>query len=255
MRVDGPAASLSEHGFQRYDLATELAVDAGDPRYVDLVGEFDELPPDPYAPASGRYRRYGQGILIPWTDEFRWLPPVDSHTASAEYFQGDHNPEFAGVVRAIPALTARAERNSLLRAIIRFDFGQTWWNAADSRWPLHVGVHFVKLAVDHDGEAVSSPAELHQDGEPFTFAHLLFRRNAVGGGNVIAEPSCRGSQPHEVPGDAIRAEFELTAPLDSYGIVDHEVSHYVAPIARGPSGALAERAVILVDFTVLAQRI
>lgn len=257
MHSSASSSLLFDAGFERYDLAASLGIRSTDQRFAALVAEFENLPADRYGSATGRHRRYAQGVLLPWTGDFHWMPDsADSAgPAASRYFQGENNPDFPGVVRAIPSITAPARHNPLLLDIVRFDFAQTYWDPLDARWPLHVGVHFIRLSIDGDGQAVSSPDELHQDGEPFTFAHLMYRRNAQGGGNVIAEPKCRGMQPADVPVDLILAEFELTAPLDSYGIADDKVSHYVAPIRKGPDSVPGERAMILVDFTVLTQRI
>ncbi|MFD2415531.1 hypothetical protein [Amycolatopsis pigmentata] len=60
---------------------------------------------------------------------------------------------------------------------MKFDFVQTRWTAADSCGPLHVGIHLINLLVE---------------------AHLAYRQNAVGGGNVIATPAHRGKLPKDV---------------------------------------------------------
>src|SRR5699024_4715361 len=83
----------------------------------------------------------------------------------------------------------------LLREIIMADYHETFWKEEEKIMPIHVGVHFVKLLVTQDGEkAVSSPDCLHQDGEPFTFAHLIKRENVKGGTNAIGIPAVRGSR-------------------------------------------------------------
>jgi hypothetical protein len=123
-------------------------------------------------------------------------------------------------------------------------------------WPIHVGVHLIKLLVAAEGEeAFSSPNEIHQDGEPFVFTHLIYRQNAEGGENIFAAPSYRGSQPADVPPDDRIAEFTLVKPLESYGVRDVLVSHYLGPIYRGPGPEPGERAVILTDFVPMRQRI
>jgi hypothetical protein len=79
---------------------------------------------------------------------------------------------------------------------------------------VHVGVHLIKLRIAEAGEeAFSSPNELHQDGEPFVFAHLVFRHNAEGGKNLIAPTKYRGAQPSDVPPEDRISEFVLTEPL------------------------------------------
>jgi hypothetical protein len=83
------------------------------------------------------------------------------------------------VQRSFPTLHERTEANSLLRKLVLFDFSETRWSE-QAQLPLHVGVHMIKISVPQDSElGLSSPDVLHQDGEPYTFAHLIYRRNAV----------------------------------------------------------------------------
>ncbi|KEF38678.1 2OG-Fe dioxygenase [Schinkia azotoformans MEV2011] len=128
-------------------------------------------------------------------------------------------------------------------------------NELQSKGFVHVGVHFVKLLVKNNGEkAVSSPNNLHQDGEPFTFAHLIKRENVVGAINAIATPKNAGKTLSEVDKQELHATFEISNPLDSYGVYDPLVSHYVSPIEKGIKDKPGERSVILIDFqpTVVA---
>ncbi|PRY41656.1 2OG-Fe dioxygenase family protein [Umezawaea tangerina] len=252
------STTLVDNGFARWDLAEELGITESDASFQDLRAEFIDLPPDPYATEEGRNRRYARGIFLPWSREFSWIP--DTHLGEQGwmngYWQADHNPDYAGVLRKLPAMTEAAKNNPIIHKILSFDFAQTRWSPDDAAFPLHVGVHLIKLAVDDPGhEAISSPNELHQDGEPFVFAHLVYRRNVVGGSNVIAPPKYRGKQPEDVPAGEALAEFELAKPLESYGVTDEKVSHYVAPIRRGDGPETGERAVVLVDFTPMRQHI
>jgi hypothetical protein len=256
MRTSTLGTTLVSRGYARYDLARQFEVAESDDRFTGLLNEFDDLPADPYEPEAGRYRRYGRGLFLPWSGEFQWMPAAAGEGTGNGYYQGKHNPDYANVVRDLPALRLSAMNNPLLLDILAFDFAQTQWSTAEACWPLHVGVHLIKLSAGRrDHVAVSSPNELHQDGEPFVFAHLVYRRNAKGGENVIAHPGCRGMQPADVPDELMIDRFELSGHLESYGIYDKKVSHYVAPIRQGDDPIPGERAVVLVDFTVMAQRI
>ena len=247
-----PDSDFIRLGFVRHDLASHFGVTDDDKHYMALKTAFDRIPEDSYAPGSGRYRCYARGLILPWSRQFTWIPPLDGHPRAGlnGYYQGTYNPEHAGTVRYLPDIGQEARRNDLLLKMIMFDFEQTYWDAEDLVFPLHVGVHLIKLTTDKDDmDAVSSPNELHQDGEPFTFAHLIYRGNAEGGVNIIAPPRFRGMQPEEVPGGERIATFELTNPLESYGVADHLVTHYVSPIRKGKKVEPGERAVILTDFT------
>jgi hypothetical protein len=180
----------------------------------------------------------------------------DDTTAVNDYQQGKHNPQFVGQVRHMPALTAAVRDNTLLTELVRFDFAQTTWSEGELGWPILVGVHLLKLSVDRPtGRAVATPDMLHQDGEPYTFAHLMYRRDAEGGENVIAAPEYAGSSPNAVAADATLARFVLRRPLDSYGVKDDLVSHYVGPITVAAGAKSAERAVLLIDFSPMTLRL
>ncbi|MCX5205992.1 2OG-Fe dioxygenase family protein [Streptomyces sp. NBC_00237] len=246
---------LIDAGFARYnsaDLLRELPDSDADALFDRLRAAFASLPADPYAGDANRYRRYDRGVYVPWEGTFSWLPlghdPVLGPVT--EYYQGDHNPEHPGERRRFAALPPDVRSNALLREIIRFDAAEAARLAALSDGLLHVGVHFIKLGVESaEDEAVPSPNALHQDGEPFTFAHLISRDNVSGGVNVIAPPRCAGLRPSEISPALLQAEFTLENPLDSYGVYDPKVSHYVSPVRRGPEERRGERSILLVDFT------
>lgn len=256
MTVQG--ITLPTAGYDRWNLADEFGITEENENYRSLRAAYDDLPEDPYARGSGRHRRYARGVFLPWSQEFFWMPATESQAREGMngYYQGDNNPEYVNVTRDLPAISAETCANPLLLDIIRFDFSQTAWSEDDRVWPLYVGVHLIKLHVeDPEHVAVSSPNELHQDGEPYVFAHLVYKHNAVGGGNVIATPEYRGKQPEDVPASDKLAEFQLERPLDSYAITDHLVSHYVAPIRKGDAPEAGERAIVLADWVPMRHRI
>ncbi|OPG03930.1 hypothetical protein B1R27_27000 [Streptomyces sp. GKU 895] len=249
---------LSIHGHDRYSLADHLGITEEDASYRSLRAAYDDLPADPYAPGSGRYRRYARGMFLPWSREFIWMPATETQRSNGMhgYYQGDHNPEYPGIVRDLAAISDEVCGNQLLQDMVQFDFEQTRWSEDDRVWPLFVGVHLIKLHIEEPGrEAVSSPNELHQDGEPYVFCHLVYKHNAEGGSNLIATPPYRGKQPDDVPAADRLAEFELTRPLESYAVADHLVSHYVGPIRKGSAPEPGERAIVLTDWVPMRHRI
>lgn len=258
MRTTTAVSKLNQEGFERYELASVLGVSTTDGRFVELLAEFARLPQDPYSQREGRFRRFGRGVLLPWNGDFQWIPEngAAGSESMVEYQQGTYNPQFVNQVRQMPGLTAPIRENALLAELIRFDFAQTAWNEADRGWPVLVGVHLIRLSVEGPGgRAVATPDMLHQDGEPYTFAHLIRRRDAEDGENVIATPDCVGSSPDDVPVNKTLARFVLREPLDSYGVKDDLVSHYVGPITVAAGAENAERAVLLVDFTPMVPRL
>ena len=252
------ASTLSRQGYDRWDLGAHFGIDEENTDYKALKASYEDLPKDPYALGSGRYRRYARGMFLPWSREFIWMPATESQARDGMngYYQGDNNPEYVGVTRDLPAISQEVCANKLLLDLIQFDFSQTRWDEDDSVWPLYVGVHLIKLHIEEDGhEAVSSPNELHQDGEPYVFAHLIYRHNAEGGGNLIATPEYRGKQPEDVPPADRLAEFQMERPLEAYAITDDLVSHYVGPIRKGDDPEPGERAILLADWVPMRHRI
>lgn len=102
-----------------------------------------------------------------------------------------------------------------------------------------------------------SPDCFHQDGEPFTFAHLVRRASDTCGGiNYIGSVDVRNRALNDVLDDEIIARFELREFMDSFAVHDPRVSHYVTPIRKATShGEDAERCIILIDFSLTVQKI
>jgi hypothetical protein len=170
----------------------------------------------------------------------------------SEYYQSDYNPEYLSRVRGFVPFEDDLKHDPFLNHILWQDFDLTFWEEAQLIRPFTVGVHLVKLLVLNNGDrAVSSPNILHQDGEPFTFVHLIQRDNAVGARTSVATPACAGKMPEDVDPALIHAQFELTTPLESYGVFDPKVSHYVSGLEHGPEDRPAIRAALLTDFTPL----
>jgi hypothetical protein len=252
-RLATESSQLATHGYCRFQV-TEVADGDVHAAVEPLRQALDELPPDPYGRSRNRYRRYSQAVLLPWCSRLEWIPDLcDSSGAYTEYFQGDYNPEYPGSRRRFASLTPELKDDPTVQQLIWHDFQLTSWNDGQLVRPFNVGVHLVKLLATESGApAFSSPDLLHQDGEPYTFVHLVARDNAVGATNVIAAPHCSGCRPEEVAPSFILDQFELHEPLDSYGIEDRAVSHYVSEVQRGREPRPGVRAALLIDYTPLA---
>lgn len=245
------AKPFQETGYIRFDLRKELNYEGLSSDLKQLQEAFADLPRDSYAPETNRYRRYSRAIILPWNGEIHWLPGYvrEDGTEVCEYYQGTFNAEYMDAYRAFAPLSDELKENRLLKEIIRYDYEQTFWHPRDLILPIHVGVHLVNFAV-HQGEvSVASPNQVHQDGEPFTFAHLITYENVDGGVNAIGTTAAAGKDRDEVSDADILEEFILTEPLQSYGVCDKMVSHYVSPIKCGPKGDYAERGMLLIDYT------
>lgn len=242
---------FQQKGYIRFDLRNELAYPELEEDLKQLQKAFLDLPLDPYAPETHRYRRYSRAIILPWNEEIHWLPNYirEDGTAVCEYYQGTFNNEYVEEYRAFPPLSDEIKQNRLLNKILLFDYKQTFWHPRELIQPIHIGVHFVNFAVKQNEVSVASPNCVHRDGEPFTFAHLITYHNVKGGINAIADLSAAGKDRNSVMDEDIFEEFILTEPLQSYGVCDRMVSHYVSPIQCGPNDNYAERGMLLIDYT------
>ncbi|MFG3224629.1 2OG-Fe dioxygenase family protein [Kitasatospora sp. NPDC048194] len=247
------AVRVRRDGYARLgaaDLGVDLEAMADD--FGRLAGAYDDLPPDPYAKETNRFRRYSHAVYLPWTGELSYIPgaPDDEFGTVTEYWQDEHNPEYPRVRRRLPDIPTALHGNRLLDAVIRADLEHALWLEDLHRVPVYVGIHLIALGVrDRDQVAVSSPNCLHQDGgspATFTFAHLVGRRNIEGGENVIATPESAGRQPDALPPEAVHDRFVLSDPLDGYGVHDCRVSHYVGPVRLGDDGPEGRRDILIV---------
>ncbi|MGY4691273.1 2OG-Fe dioxygenase family protein [Salibacterium sp. K-3] len=249
-------SQLKKAGYEYYHLKDKIHYPGINEDLLELQHAFDNLPADEYAPHLNRYRRYARALVMPGTHEITWLPETHiDGKAYYEYFQGSFNPEYTGEYRRFPSLEQRSMKNRLLQEMIRFDFRETFWMREDALMPFHAGVHFVKLRVEKQGDvAVSSPNTLHQDGEPFTFAHLIRRSNISGAMNAISFPRHKGKMPEDVPERDIQESFYLEEPLESYSVYDPLVTHFVGDVEKGTGDGPGERSAVLIDFqpTVIA---
>lgn len=235
-----------------------LSADHDGDDFRRLSDAFADLPPDPYDSGSNRFRRYSQIVYLPWNRQLFWVPGAsDEHYGTVtEYDQNGFNPEYRER-RRFPDVPAEVRANKLLEDLIRADIAQVLWLDGLERTPIYAGVHMVKLAVRHAGDAaVTSPSCLHQDGGDtmFTFVHLVHCRNVRGGENIIAAPECAGAQPEDVAAGDVHARFTLTEPLETYAVHDHRVSHYVSPVRSADGTAPGERAVLIIGVAPYVPR-
>ena len=249
---------LVSHGFAHYH--PEFSYDTEDEG--KLRKEFGVLEIDRFAPAGvNRFRRYANGFIMPWDSEggVHWMPPVqDGQTrVLAGYDQGSNNPEHANI-RYFDSLSAEVKSNKLLQKLIVDDFSHTFWDWVGQPFPIYFGVHFVKIQSHSSSDlGISSPNLFHQDGEPFTFAHLVHRSaNAKGGVNYIGTISARNKTLAEVEREDIVKSFTLNRFLESFAVFDPAVSHYVNPVSKDDeTETVAERCIILIDFSKTRQNI
>lgn len=217
-----------------------------------LPSVFDELPIDPYAPGSGRYRRYGRMVFQAWNERLDWLPDVwTDRGAVAPYDQGEYNSEFP-VTRYLPGLGKTAELTDGLGLLVRSDLALLPAEEAFTHWPVYVGVHLIRLCVlPGQVKAFVTPNHLHQDGgsHMHTFVHLVGLQNAAGGEILVAAPHHAGRLPTEVTDAERLAEFCLAVPGEGYAVQDQAVSHHVEGIEALDKARAAVRDIILVGIS------
>lgn len=80
------------------------------------------------------------------------------------------------------------------------------------------------------------------------------KTNITEGTRAIAIPEAAGNKPEEVDNNDLIEVFEITQPLESYGVYDPDVSDYVSPVEKGNGNNFGVRSVILIDYqqTVVA---
>lgn len=181
---------LQTKGYMHYQAATPCSQE--DKGF--LLDEVRGLEKDPYAPENTiRHRRYGNAIILPWkNNELHWLPTkIQGGKQFSGYDQGSNNPEHDSI-RYFNALSPQLKSTEFMNQLVIEDFEKTF-GLNDHYLPVYVGVHIVKvICKDNEKLGFSSPDCFHQDGEPFTFAHLISRsENALGGRNYIADIESR----------------------------------------------------------------
>ena len=223
-----------------------------------LLAEVANLESDPYAHGETlRKRRYGNAIILPWQpDSLLWLPVVNhGGKEKSGYDQGLNNPEHESI-RYFSSLSKDFKKTAYLKNLILEDYHQTF-GFSDYYLPIYVGVHLVTISCDDNAKpGFSSPDCFHQDGEPFTFAHLVGRSsNALGGRNYIAKTELRNKKLSEISDGDIIYYFQLEGFMDSFAVCDDLVSHYVDHLRMKENSLPVERTVILIDFSKTKQNI
>lgn len=249
---------FQQNGFIQYK-ASEVDINSK----LTIFNEFRELEKDPFSPSNTqRFRRYGNALIFPWEKQKNpiWLPTTrtDDGKELSGYDQGNNNPEH-GSIRYFNALSDDVKSSKYLNSIIIEDYNLTF-GLDDYYLPIYVGIHFVKLTSTCDQSlGISSPDCFHQDGEPFTFAHLLYRsNNIIGGENYIAHPKERNKRLEDVNSENVYSQFTLKNISDSFAVHDSSVCHYVSPIKKIKNDQvdfLGERWMILIDYSLTKQKI
>ncbi|KND01249.1 uncharacterized protein SPPG_03063 [Spizellomyces punctatus DAOM BR117] len=219
-----------------------------------LRKDFDSLPTDNFVPSNwSRYRTYSRAIVLPWEKPMRvrYLPPYLDENGNEEvpYNQGAFNVDCSNVRRWYSPITESIRNLPLLNRMILMDIALCDWSEDELRHPILVGIHFVKTAPNPSWPVgINTPNALHQDGHKFSFVHMVRRKNAAGGENVVAKPEHADKHPSTVPANDIFTTFTLEEPLDSFAVYDDKCTHYAGAVLQAePGDKPTERSVFILD--------
>lgn len=247
---------LRDHGFARVNILT-IAVA---PWHVSTVPLFlqkvgSKLLPDPYDLTGTRKRSYARFV---WVAETGALVPVGRNFDSADQPVTSYSQdavvqtEFGNVLRVFPGMRESIASSPILRSIVQADGAMAIQSGVlFPSLAYLVGIHIIKLQPNASEPAVITPDEIHRDGEPVTFAHLIERSNCHGGENFITSLDAVGKRPGDVAPENIYSRLTLFEPGDSFVVDDKRVGHYVSPVARVAPNQSGHRTIMLVDFCPL----
>ncbi len=197
-----------------------------------FCASYETLPADPYCERGNRYRRHSRFVLLPWLGLLEPRPIT-------QYLQDrDLNPTDGGMVRNFERLSDAMEANDFLREMILFDFHNTTFPEAARSMPMDVGVHAIRHIARPGVPGVSSPDQLHKDGEPYTFVHLIGRNRVTGGESMVADNDKRAL-----------VTTSLMDCMDTVAVSDKDVYHAVTPVEVVAGETEGYRDVLLIDFT------
>jgi len=248
--------SLGREGVARFHL-----FDTAFPEYLHeqflafAQGLPKRLDPDPYDGSGLRRRRYASFIFEPGLCSLlamgRSYDKLDR--PKARYFQPTaYQPEEGDHVRTFDSLTEQQITSPVLAALVAADFRIARHSRLLPTCPAYiVGVHFICLEPLGRRLAAVSPNTIHRDGELLTFAHLMGKRNVLGGWNAITHTSNVDRHPSEVPTEDILKQFTLEGPGESYVVDDRKVAHFVEGVGLENVCEWGHRTIALVDFSPL----
>ncbi|QAU23026.1 hypothetical protein EO087_02655 [Dyella sp. M7H15-1] len=200
-----------------------------------FVQSWNDLGPDPYLAAKGRFRRRRHATFIASAHGAVALAPHQAHYQSLQYntLQGDIERWFE------PVDPAMANGVSLL-TILAFcnDF---FSSLAPSIATWHVEVHQFRIEASVDSAGEPTPEGSHRDGVDFVLVLLVDRHNIASGTTTIHAPDGK-----------LLGDFTLTHAFDSALIHDPRVFHGVTPVTPLVPGEPAHRDVLVVTFRAKA---
>lgn len=232
-RLKSTKTMLSQEGYV-YIPGTEFQLTAAMQQgLAEIAAHFHDLPVDDYAPSRNRYRELRRFTLLEYHGIVLRPKEACSYTQSV-----DHNKEVGGVQRKFEPIPDCIANSAFLHDLILHDFELCEFTLAERISPFDVGVHFIRMYARPGVPGVSVPDELHKDGEPYTFVHLIGREDVIGGESVVAD---NNKKP--------KFEMTLSQPLDTLGVKDKLVYHQARRVEVNDGAKCGYRDVILIDFS------
>lgn len=199
--------------------------------WVAFAESWNQLEPDAYLAARGRFRRRRHATFSATADGPVVPEPHQAHFQSLQY-----NALQGGIQRWFEPVAPSVVNSATLRTILRYChqlFGQV--APATRRW--HIEVHQFRIEATADTAGEPTPEGSHRDGVDYVLVLLVNRRNIASGTTTIHGPDGR-----------LLGDFTLTHPLDAALIDDHSVYHGVTPVRPMDAGKPAFRDVLVVTF-------
>ncbi len=198
-----------------------------------FFGEWQDLELDRYLKGGARFRRRRFAwFFFDAADERISRHPVET------YFQSSGlNSYSGGIDRSFAPLSRASGESPFLHHLIRFDFHQLPIPAERHAQRWTVDVHQIRVEVNGDEEGLPTPEGMHRDGDDYVCAHLIARKNVLGGESSVSDDDGK-----------VLARATLCKPLDTLIVWDPFVLHGVTPIVPRECGTPALRDMLLIGF-------
>jgi hypothetical protein len=199
--------------------------------WADFAQSWNDLEPDPYLAAKGRFRRRRHATFSATSHGPVTPEPHQPHFQALQYnaLQGDMQRWFEPVTASVVA-------GDTLRTILQFCHDFFGALAPEvTRW--HVEVHQFRIEATVGTAGEPTPEGSHRDGVDYVLVLLVDRHNIASGTTTIHSPDGR-----------LLGDFTLTHPLDAALIHDPSVFHGVTPVTPLVADEPACRDVLVVTF-------
>jgi hypothetical protein len=192
---------------------------------------WNDLGPDPYLAAKGRFRRRRHATFVANAHGNVELAAHQPHYQSLQYntLQGD-------IERWFEPVDASIANGASLRTILAYCNG-FFSSLAPAVMAWHVEVHQFRIEASVDSAGEPTPEGSHRDGVDFVLVLLVDRHNIASGTTTIHTPDGK-----------LLGDFTLTHAFDSALIHDPRVFHGVTPVTPLVPGDPAHRDVLVVTF-------